>query len=68
MGPWAGTSEFALGLNLARSGSWSGRSRLALGDASSKVIVGRAGEEGMVDWSSSGCLADDDNGDRAGGE
>ena len=31
------------------------------------MIVGLDGDEGMVEWSSNGCLAEDDKGDKAGG-
>jgi hypothetical protein len=31
------------------------------------VIVGLEGDEGMVEWSNNGCLAEDDKGDKAGG-
>ena len=31
------------------------------------MIVGLDGDEGMVEWSNNGCLAEDDKGDKAGG-
>ena len=31
------------------------------------MIVGLDGDEGMVEWSNKGCLADDERGDKAGG-
>jgi hypothetical protein len=31
------------------------------------VIVGLDGDEGIVEWSNNGCLAEDERGDKAGG-